>query len=97
MHEFEALLFSDCHDFAKAMGRPDIENRLQEIKDEFGNPEEINDSQQTAPSKRIGKILPGYQKPVLGTLAALGIGLKKIRASCPHFADWINQLEQLHK
>ena len=31
-----------------------------------------------------------------GTLAALQIGLPKMRAACPHFADWLSRLERLH-
>ncbi len=95
MHEFEGLLFSDCQDFAHAIGRPDITNRLQEIRDQFPNPEEINDSEETAPSKRIQELLPDYQKPFHGTLAALEIGLAKIKFSCPHFGAWLERLEGL--
>ena len=95
MHEFEGLLFSDCHAFAHAIGRPDITSKLQEIKDKFSNPEEINDSKETTPSKRIQNLLPGYEKPLLGTLAASKIGLAKIRSSCPHFGAWLEQLEGL--
>ncbi len=42
MHEFEALLFSNCRSFASAIDL-DIENQLQEILDQFGDPERIND------------------------------------------------------
>ncbi len=79
MHEFEALLFSDCQAFASAVSRDDLKDALQEIRDQFGSPEEINDSPQTAPSKRIEKLIPGYEKPLLGTLAALEIGLDRMQ------------------
>ncbi len=32
MHEFEGLLFSDCHDFAHEIVRPDITDKFQEIR-----------------------------------------------------------------
>ena len=32
MHEFEGLLFSDCHDFAHEIVRPDITGKFQEIR-----------------------------------------------------------------
>lgn len=94
MHEFEALLFSDCEAFSRGIGRPDIAQEFQKIRDAFGSPEEIDDSPHTAPSKRIERLVPEYQKPLFGTLAALEIGLNKIRAECPHFRDWLACLER---
>ena len=95
MHEFEALLFSDCGAFSRGVGRPDLHEAMQAIRDAFATPEEINDSPQTAPSKRVEALLPGYQKPFLGTLAALEVGLKLMREECPHFGAWLNRLEQI--
>jgi len=93
MYEFESLLFSDCIRFGEGIGRPDLIPRLQEIRDLFESPEEINDSPITAPSKRIGVLIPSYEKPLLGTLAALEIGLDAIRAECPNFQSWLTKLE----
>ncbi|MCU0663157.1 MAG: DUF4276 family protein [Myxococcota bacterium] len=93
MHEFEALLFSDCAAFSRGIGHPELHPRLQAIRDEFGTPEEINDSPVTAPSKRVEGLVKGYQKPLLGTLAILEIGLDPIRRECPHFRDWLTRLE----
>jgi hypothetical protein len=95
IHEFEGLLFSDCQMLAAAIGRPDLGPRFQAIRDKFPNPEEINDSPTTAPSKRVLDILPSYQKPIMGTLAAIGIGLQTIRTQCPHFGEWLDRLESL--
>jgi len=97
MHEFEGLLFSDCVAFAHAVGLPKIEAALQAIRDEFRTPEEIDDSPETAPSKRIEALISGYQKPLFGVLAALEIGLEKIRQACPHFRAWLDKLESLGK
>jgi hypothetical protein len=95
MHEFEGLLFSDCAAFGRGVGRPDVELYLQQIRNQFSTPEDINDSPITAPSKRIVELMPGYEKPLFGTIAALEIGLDRIRAECPHFASWLNRLESL--
>jgi hypothetical protein len=95
MHEFEALLFSDCHAFSSGIGRPDLLSSLEKIRDQFASPEEIDDSPTTAPSKRIIALIPHYQKPILGTLAALEIGLEVIRRECPHFSEWLSRLEQV--
>ena len=93
MHEFEAILFSDCETFAEGIGKPELARKFQAIRDQFGCPEQIDNSPQTAPSKRIESLLPGYQKPFLGTLASLEIGLVAMRAECPHFRGWLEQLE----
>ena len=95
MHEFEALPFSDCAGFGTAIERPELTPNLQQIRDSFESPEEIDDSPNLAPSKRIEALYPGYQKPLLGILAALEIGLSSIRAECPHFSSWVSHLENL--
>lgn len=92
MHEFEGLLFSDCRRFGHGIGRPELIAQLQEIRNDFKTPEEINDSPVTSPSKRVEKLVPGYEKPLLGTLAALEIGLDVIRSECPHFRGWLERL-----
>jgi hypothetical protein len=95
MHEFEGLLFSDCDAFAKGLGRPDLANELSKIRQRFTNPEEINDSPHTAPSKRVEGLIPEYQKPLHGNVAALEVGLQKIRQECRNFANWLGNLETL--
>ena len=95
MHEFEALLFSDCQRLSRGIGRADLQAQFEAVRSQFHTPEEINDSPETAPSKRIETILPGYQKPLLGILAILEIGLLTIRTECPHFDRWLTKLESL--
>lgn len=92
LHEFEALLFSDCSKFARGIDRPDLAPKFQEIRDDFATPEAIDDSPETAPSKRIEALVPEYEKPLFGTVAALEIGLPAMRDACPHFNDWLNRL-----
>lgn len=93
MHEFEAMLFSDCSRLAIGIGQPALEPRLQAVRDEFDTPEAIDDSPDSAPSKRIEGLVDGYQKPQTGILTALAIGLDAIRGECPHFAEWVARLE----
>ena len=95
MHEFEAILFSDCDRFAESIGKPELAPKFQAIRDKFASPEEIDDSPHTAPSKRIESLLPGYKKPGMGTLASLEISLVKIRSECPHFRGWLERLERI--
>ncbi len=94
MHEFEALLFSDPKLLADGLELPD-DAATQSIRDQFGSPEEINDSQQTAPSKRIMGLNAGYSKALDGIRISQNIGLNAMRAQCPHFNEWIGKLEAL--
>lgn len=95
MHEFEALLFSDCEAFSNGIGQPHLAADFQSVRDSFASPEEINDSPMTAPSKRVEGLVPGYQKPLLGILGILEIGLERIRSECPCFDNWLAHLESL--
>lgn len=95
MHEFEALLFSDPVAFAKGIDKCELEAQLIKIVNQFETPEHINDSPDTAPSKRIEVLIPGYEKPLLGTLASLEVGLNAMRSRCPLFNSWLEKLEAL--
>ncbi|MBD3266651.1 DUF4276 family protein [bacterium] len=95
MHEFEGLLFSDPDLFAKGVYAPALSSTLQNIRNQFNSPEDINDNKKTAPSKRIKEIYPSYQKPTDGSLIALKIGLEQIRRECHLFHSWLYELESL--
>ena len=97
MYEFEALLFSDCAQFAAGIEHPELAEKFQAIRDTFLSPEDINDSPQTAPGKRIQKLIPDYEKPLYGTIAALGVGLETMRTECVLFDNWLKRLEALAK
>jgi hypothetical protein len=94
MHEFEALLFSNPAVLAAHLESVE-QSVLQEIKAQFSSPEEIDDSPETAPSKRILRLDPSYRKRYDGMLLAQNIGLNVMRAECPHFNEWIRSLETL--
>ena len=95
-HEFEGLLFSDVSAFSvMPVATGPLVEELGEVRSSFPNPEDINDNADTAPSKRIKSIVPGYQKVVDGTLIARETGLDAIRAECPRFAEWLAKLESL--
>ena len=95
-HEFEGLLFSDVGVFADLVYVPKGSVKaLQNIRSQFQTPEDINDNKNTAPSKRIKKVIPQYDKRVNGPLLAMEIGLDKIRTECPRFNDWVTSLESL--
>lgn len=95
MHEFEGLLFSDPTAMAHSMGKPALAADFHMIRNSFESPEHINDSPQTAPSKRLLSVVPDYQKVLHGNIAIIDIGLDAIRGECPLFDRWITTLEQL--
>lgn len=95
-HEFESLLFSDVEAFGALMGVTEQNIRkLNEARSQFSTPEDINDHQDAAPSKRIARIVPRYEKAVDGPVLAMEIGLKTIRTKCPRFCEWVTRLESL--
>ncbi len=97
MHEFEGLLFTDTQAFEWVQdGWSDAAMQaLEAVTQAFSNPEEINNSRETAPSKRILKIFPkgAYSKTEHGPLIAEAIGLDAIRAKCPAFSEWVRALQ----
>ncbi|WP_375755394.1 DUF4276 family protein [Corallococcus exercitus] len=94
LHEFEAMLFADPSRCSLSF-TPDEIAKLQIIRAGVPSPEEINEHPDTAPSKRVLAVSPGYQKTLHGPLAVMDIGLAAIRAACPHFAQWLSKLEAL--
>lgn len=57
------------------------------------NPEYINNSFETAPSKRLERLMPDYAKVKNGTIVSKNIGIDKIMAECPHFAAWVEKIK----
>ncbi len=98
LHEFEAYLFSDVSRLALFFDNASSGiAALQKIVDDVQSPEQIDDGQHTAPSKRIIEQFPEYRdlKPTVGPQAAETIGLENIRSKCLHFKRWIERLEKL--
>lgn len=97
LHEFEALLFCELELLEKRLegssaGLKALQRQVRGLA-----PEDINEGPTTAPSKRIIAHVPSYQraKRRVGAAVAVEIGLQKIRACCPHFHEWLTQLEML--
>jgi hypothetical protein len=97
LHEFEALLYCDLRELQRRI--INSEAGIKALKAEVGemNPEEINEGASTAPSKRIIRHIPIYErnKVRVGAPAAAAIGLDTLRKKCPHFGAWIHKLEDL--
>ena len=66
-YEFEGLLFSNVDAFANAIDASEESiEELRSIREKFLTPEDINDNSETAPSKRIMKIITQYKKRLYG-------------------------------
>lgn len=95
LHELEAWLFSDLEGVNWAFPEGSRLEELREIRAQFNSPEEINERYETAPSRRIQAACPAYQKATDGTVVLEAIGIETIRRECPHFAQWLDQLERI--
>ncbi|MFM0673839.1 DUF4276 family protein [Paraburkholderia sediminicola] len=95
-HEFESLLFSDVTRLcAVEPGWHEQSGPLIAARAAVADPEWINDSPQTAPSKRLERLQPRYRKVRHGPVAAARIGLDRIREQCPHFRQWYDRIVTL--
>lgn len=98
MHEFEALLFSNCDAFQCRYSLK-IFNELLKVRSAYLTPEHINDSKETAPSKRIINIVKEnsdtYSK-ITDSLSILKVlSFESIRDECKHFNLWIEKIKYL--
>lgn len=96
-YEYEGLLFSNVDMFEKVEPRwASFLDKLHAVRDEFETPEHINNSYETAPSKRLEKILsPKYRKVRHGPILAKSISLSTIERECTHFRQWMDKLRNL--
>lgn len=93
MHEFEALLFSNSTILAQKLNVKT--SSVDSILSECGEPEKIDDSPHTAPSKRLESLSSRFKKTTTGIAIAKEIGLPTIREKCPIFNEWLTKLEDL--
>ena len=98
-YEFETLLFSDPSYYEKyfnTQAKLDIEKIISSCG---GNIEDINNSKETAPSKRMIKLFDDYDedfdKIFHGYSIIEEIGLNKVMEECPRFKNWIKKLSDL--
>lgn len=94
LHEFEGLLFCASNGFEQLF--PDLKGankrELIETVEQFPNPELINNRPESAPSVRLGRLIPSYDKPLYGNMIALENGFDVIMEKCPRFRNWIETL-----
>ncbi len=94
MYEFESLLFSDPQILADRLRISS--NIVEDVINKCGEPENINDSPDSAPSKRLSSWRPSFRKTIDGIAIAELIGLNTMRRRCPIFNSWLLTLEALN-
>lgn len=95
LHEFETLIFSSITGIDALFEKNEIDYQgLQTVIQQYPNPEDINNSPDTAPSVRLKKLIPGYNKVVHGIGIIQEIGIENILCKCPRFNEWIIRLKQ---
>lgn len=99
LHELEALFFSEPEKMALTFGSLALTDRFGKIVEECGACEMINDSPDSAPSKRIEAFFPPYKKGrstlAHGPRIADRLDLAIVREKCPRFDHWVSNLEKL--
>lgn len=95
VHEFETLLFSDAVILADEL-QVDVQ-AVSDIIESCGGPENINNSRQTAPSKRLGNLNDRFKKTTTGIAIAERIGIETMRQHCPLFNQWLGELESIQE
>jgi len=92
LHEFEGLLFSNPQSFS-LVAEGEVVAEILKARNEVETPEHINKSPETAPSKRLEKLIPNYPKVKNGTIISKEIGIYRIILECKHFARWIEKIK----
>jgi hypothetical protein len=92
LHEFETMVFSSKDSFDIFDDSEVERKKLESIVEEYPDPELINDHRETAPSKRLLKLIPGYNKVLYGNQMIERIGLEVVRSKCSHFNEWIEKV-----
>jgi len=96
VHEFETLLFSDAEILAQRLGI--AQKCVEATIEQCGSPEQINNSRETAPSKRLLQWTDNhYNKVLTGIEIAQAIGIDKMRQACPLFNEWLTAIEALQE
>ena len=95
LHEFEAWLFSSPQTVAGHFNRGGLASRMQAMVTAAGEAELIDGNPATHPKARIRGLVPTYKEVADGATILGKIGIEPIRATCPHFAQWLGQLEAL--
>ena len=98
LHEFEALMFASIKGIDILFEREEMDYKgLMNVIEEHPNPEEINNHPATAPSMRLKKLIPGYNKVLHGIEIIKTMGMPELLEKCPRFKTWVESMEEALK
>lgn len=95
MHEFEALFFSDINNLYLFIDSEEKEIAIQNIINEYPDPESINTHPNRYPAKRLKDIL-GYNKGADAELIIESCSMESIINKCSRFGQWIGKILNLY-
>lgn len=94
LHEFEALVFSSIAGIDALFEKSEVDYQgLQNVINNYPNPEDINNGPNTAPSVRLQRLVPGYDKVIYGVEIIKEIGMDTVLSKCPRFNRWIEKIK----
>ncbi len=100
LHEFETFLFVDADTTSQNLlncNKSQVVSTInQALQKNNLNPELINNSPTTAPSKRILDCYAQYQKTTDGPSVCNELGIRLMMEKCKNFKTWIDKLSSLH-
>ncbi|CCZ30902.1 putative uncharacterized protein [Proteobacteria bacterium CAG:495] len=95
LHETEALWFTNINAIKEVKNANASQiQALEDIVRIYSNPEDINNSRETAPSKRLETIFSDYKKIRDGNAIADKISIEEMKEKCPHFSNWLDMIEE---
>lgn len=97
LHEFETLVLSKPDEVLGEFAENKPADGVAALVSDIGmmKPEEVNQTKEGAPSKRLKRFIPGYSKRRMGPAITRRIGFVHLRETCPHFGAWLSTLEGL--
>ena len=98
LHEFETLVFASINGIDSLFERSEIDYKgLMNVIQQYPNPEDINNHPDTAPSVRLKKLIPGYNKVLHGIDIINTVGMNELLEKCPRLKVWVESMEEALK
>jgi len=95
LHEFESLLFSSVGEIKKYFSMENFDELDKAVKTANNDPEIINGGDETHPSRRLEKAIPGFSKTIHGISLTKNIGMPTMLERCKKFNAWVNAIKNL--
>ena len=94
LHETEAWVLACPDELEEVTNAPGLAAKVRAVVEQAGGPEAVNDGPSTAPSKRLKRLHPSYDKVTHGSLAIGLAQLDELRRQCPHADAWFRAVEE---